>query len=108
VIDGIKVLTKRADGMDPKDLRDFGDKLRDKLGSASWHSARSRTRGEYYRDGLERPYFPVSRRPDHQGNGGHSWRHGRRQADLAQSGGKDPAKLDAALDALYAIINKKT
>jgi alanyl-tRNA synthetase len=26
--------------------------------------------------------------------------------DLAQSGGKDPGKLDAALDALYAIIKR--
>jgi len=26
---------------------------------------------------------------------------------MAQSGGKDPAKLDAALEALYAIISKK-
>jgi len=26
--------------------------------------------------------------------------------DMAQSGGKDPGKLDAALDALYGIIKK--
>ena len=31
-IQGVKVLVKRTDGMDSKDLRDFGDKLRDKLG----------------------------------------------------------------------------
>jgi len=27
--------------------------------------------------------------------------------DLAQSGGKDPEKLDAALEALYTVIEKK-
>jgi len=27
--------------------------------------------------------------------------------DLAQSGGKDPGKLDAALEALYTIIKNK-
>jgi alanyl-tRNA synthetase len=27
--------------------------------------------------------------------------------DMAQAGGKDPRKLDAALDALYTIISKK-
>jgi len=26
--------------------------------------------------------------------------------DFAQSGGKDPAKLDAALEALYTIVQK--
>jgi alanyl-tRNA synthetase len=28
------------------------------------------------------------------------------KADLAQSGGKDPGKLDAALDALYEAVKK--
>jgi alanyl-tRNA synthetase len=28
--------------------------------------------------------------------------------DLAQAGGKDPAKLDAALDAVFRIIEKTT
>jgi alanyl-tRNA synthetase len=28
------------------------------------------------------------------------------KADLAQSGGKDPGKLDAALDAFYDVVKK--
>ena len=42
-IHGVKVLVKRVDGMDSKDLRDFGDKLRDKLSvRILWPSGRSR------------------------------------------------------------------
>src|SRR3989304_10414984 len=33
LVDGVRVLAKRVDGTGPKELRDFGDKLRDRVGS---------------------------------------------------------------------------
>jgi alanyl-tRNA synthetase len=106
-INGIKVLAKRVDGMDAKDLRDFGDKLRDKLGSGIL--ALGSVKDEkvslivmvtkdlttrFHAGNIIKEMAPVL-----GGTGGG-------KADLAQSGGKDPGKLDAALDALYAIIKK--
>ena len=108
VIGGVKVLAKRADGMDAKDLRDFGDKLRDKLGSGILALGSAKDDkvslivmvSKDLTDRFSAGTIIKEMAPILGGTGG-----GR--ADLAQSGGKDPAKLDAALDALYAIINKK-
>ncbi len=106
-INGVKVLVKRADGMDARDLRDFGDKLRDKLGSGVLALGS-------VKDDKVSLIVMVSKdlmQRFHSGNiikemasilGG----TGGGKADLAQSGGKDPGKLDAALEALYAIIKK--
>lgn len=107
VIDGIKVLTKRADGMDPKDLRDFGDKLRDKLGSGILALGS-------VKDEKVSIIVMVSKDLTSRFHAGQIIKEmasilggtGGGKPDLAQSGGKDPAKLDAALDALYAIIKK--
>ncbi|HSB34729.1 MAG TPA: DHHA1 domain-containing protein, partial [Nitrospirota bacterium] len=104
---GVKVLVKRADGMDPKDLRDFGDKLRDRLGSGilALGSAKDDkvslivmvtkdlTR-RFHAGNIIKQMAPIL-----GGTGGG-------KPDLAQSGGKDPGKLDAALDALYEIVKK--
>jgi alanyl-tRNA synthetase len=93
--------------MDAKDLRDFGDKLRDKLGSGIL--ALGSVKDEkvslivmvtkdlttrFHAGNIIKEMAPVL-----GGTGGG-------KADLAQSGGKDPGKLDTALDALYAIIKK--
>ena len=107
-IKGVKVLAKRADGMDAKDLRDFGDKLRDKLGSGilalgsvkddkvSLIVMVSKDLTSRYQAGtIIKEMAPIL-----GGTGGG-------KPDLAQSGGKDPAKLDAALEALYAIVEKR-
>jgi alanyl-tRNA synthetase len=107
-INGVKVLVKRADNMDPRDLRDFGDKLRDKLGSGIL-ALGSATDDKVSlivmvsKDLMGR--FPAGKIIKDMaailgGTGGG-------KPDLAQSGGKDPAKLDAALDALYTIVKKK-
>jgi alanyl-tRNA synthetase len=106
-INGVKVLAKRADGMDAKDLRDFGDKLRDKLGSGVLALGSVKDdkvslivmvskdlTGRYHAGSLIKEMASIL-----GGTGGG-------KPDLAQSGGKDPGKLDQALDALYAIINK--
>jgi alanyl-tRNA synthetase len=106
-INGVKVLVKRADGMDSKDLRDFGDKLRDKLGSGilalgsvkddkvSLIVMVSKDLTQRFHAGnIIKEMAPVL-----GGTGGG-------KADLAQSGGKDPGTLDAALEALYNAIKK--
>ncbi len=106
-IQGVKVLVKRADGMDSKDLRDFGDKLRDKLGSGilalgsvkddkvSLIVMVSKDLTQRFHAGnLIKEMAPIL-----GGTGGG-------KADLAQSGGKDPGKLDAALEALYDAVKK--
>jgi alanyl-tRNA synthetase len=106
-INGISVLAKRADGVDPKDLRDFGDKLRDKLGSGVLALGSVKDdkvslivmvtkdlTGRFHAGQIIKEMAAIL-----GGTGGG-------KADLAQSGGKDPGKLDAALDALYEIVKK--
>jgi alanyl-tRNA synthetase len=104
---GVKVLVKRADGMDPKELRDFGDKLRDKLGSGILALGSAKDDKVSLIVMVTKDLIPRF----HAGNiikqmapilGG----TGGGKPDLAQSGGKDPGKLDAALDALYEIVKK--
>ncbi len=107
-IKGIKVLARRADGMEAKDLRDFGDKLRDKLGSGVLALGSVKDdkvslivmvskdlTGRFHAGNIIKQLAPIL-----GGTGGG-------KPDTAQSGGKDPSKLDAALEALYAIINKE-
>jgi alanyl-tRNA synthetase len=106
-VHGISVLVKRADGMDAKDLRDFGDKLRDKLGSgilalgsvkddkASLIVMVSKDLTQRFHAGtIIKEMAPIL-----GGTGGG-------KADLAQSGGKDPGKLDAALESIYEVVKK--
>ncbi len=105
MINGIKVLAKRADGMDPKDLRQFGDKLRDRLASGILALGSVKD---------EKVSLIVMVSKDLMGrfHAGHIIKEmaavlggtGGGKPDLAQSGGKDPGKLDAALEALYTII----
>jgi len=107
-INGVRVLVKRADGMDSKDLRDFGDKLRDKLGSGILALGSAK-------DGKVSLIVMVSKDLTGRFHAGHIIKDmaailggtGGGKPDLAQSGGKDPEKLDEALEALYTIIKKK-
>jgi len=106
-IQGVKVLVKRADGMDSKDLRDFGDKLRDKLGSGILALGS-------VKDGKVSLIVMVSKDLTQRFHAGKLIKEmapilggtGGGKADLAQSGGKDPGKLDAALEALYDAVKK--
>ncbi|HYA86506.1 MAG TPA: alanine--tRNA ligase [Nitrospirota bacterium] len=106
-INGVKVLVKRMDNMEQKDLRDFGDKLREKLGTGilALGSAKDEKvilivmvshdlTNRFHAGKIIKEIAPIL-----GGTGGG-------KPDLAQSGGKDPGKLDAALDALYGIIKK--
>jgi alanyl-tRNA synthetase len=107
MINGVRVLARRVENMDPKDLRDFGDKLRDniKSGVLALGSVKDdkvslivmvskdlTTR--FHAGTIIKEMAPIL-----GGTGGG-------KADLAQSGGKDPGKLDAALDALYDAVKK--
>jgi alanyl-tRNA synthetase len=107
-INGVKVLAKRVDNMEQKELRDFGDKLRDKLGSGILAVGSAK-------DDKVSLIVMVTKDLAARFNAGQIIKDmaailggtGGGKADMAQSGGKDPAKLDAALEALYAIISKK-
>jgi alanyl-tRNA synthetase len=108
LLDGVRVLAKRVDGMDPKELREFGDKLRDRLGSGIL------ALGSAKEDKVSLIVMVTKdlTKRFHAGQlikdlavilGG----TGGGKPDLAQSGGKDPEKLDAALEALFTAIEKK-
>ncbi len=104
-INGIKSLAKRVDGLEQKELRDFGDKLRDKLGSGILALGSSK-------DGKVSLIVMVSKDLTARYHAGKIIKDmaailggtGGGKPDMAQSGGKDPEKLDAALEALYTII----
>ena len=106
-INGVKVLVKRMDNMEQKDLRDFGDKLRDKLGTGilALGSAKNEKVSLIVMVSNDLTYrFHAGQIIKEMalilgGTGGG-------KPDMAQSGGKDPRKLDTALDALYGIIKK--
>ena len=107
-INGVRVLAKRVDNMEQKDLRDFGDKLRDKLGSGILALGSAK-------DGKVSLVVMVSKDLLGRFHAGHIIKDmasilggtGGGKPDLAQAGGKDPGKLDEALEALYTIIKKK-
>ena len=106
-MNGVRVLAKRLDNMEQKDLRDFGDKLRDKLGSGILALGSAK-------DGKVSLIVMVSKDLSGRFHAGHIIKDmavilggtGGGKPDLAQSGGKDPGKLDEALEALYTIIKK--
>jgi alanyl-tRNA synthetase len=91
--------------MDAKDLRDFGDKLRDKLGSGVLALGTAK-------DDKVSLIVMVSKDLTNRYQAGQIIKEmatliggtGGGKPDLAQAGGKDAAKLDAALDALYTIV----
>ncbi|HSQ78567.1 MAG TPA: alanine--tRNA ligase [Nitrospirota bacterium] len=106
-MNGVRVLAKRLDNMEQKDLRDFGDKLRDKLGSGILALGSAK-------DGKVSLIVMVSKDLTGRFHAGHIIKNmavilggtGGGKPDLAQSGGKDPENLDEALEALYTIIKK--
>jgi alanyl-tRNA synthetase len=107
VINGVRVLARRVENMDPKDLRDFGDKLRDNMKSGILALGLAKDdkvslvvmvtkdlTAKYHAGNLIKEMAAIL-----GGTGGG-------KPDLAQAGGKDPSKLDAALEALYTAVEK--
>ena len=107
MIKGVRVLARRVENMDPKDLRDFGDKLRDNIKSGILALGLSKEDKVSVVVMVSKDLVPRF----HAGNlikemavvlGG----TGGGKPDFAQAGGKDPSKLDAALQELYAAVER--
>jgi hypothetical protein len=99
MINGVRVLARRVENMDPKDLRDFGDKLRDNIKSGILALGSVKDNKVSLIVMVSKDLVPVSRRQLSSRKWLQSWAAGGGKADLAQSGGKVP-KLDAALGRL--------
>jgi alanyl-tRNA synthetase len=97
-IAGIKVLAKHLDGADPKTLRETVDQLKNKLGTAALVLATVKDDKVSLVAGVSKDATDkikagelvnfVAQQVGGKGGG---------RADMAQAGGSDPAKLDAAL-----------
>jgi len=107
MIKGVRVLARRVENMDPKDLRDFGDKLRNNIKSGILGLGLAKDDKVSIVVMVSKDLVPRF----HAGNlikemaavlGG----TGGGKPDLAQAGGKDPSKLDAALAELYAAVER--
>ncbi|MCH7694774.1 MAG: alanine--tRNA ligase [Proteobacteria bacterium] len=107
-IEGIKVLAKHLDGVDPKTLRETVDQLKNKLGTAALvlatvqNSKISLVAG-VTKDSIDRIKAGdlvnfVARQVGGRGGG---------RADMAQAGGNDPSELDAALASVPAWIKQQ-
>jgi alanyl-tRNA synthetase len=107
-IKGIKVISHRIDGMDPKDLRELADKVRDSLGSGIVLLASVKDEqaamvamvtkdltGQYKAGDLLRQ---VAASAGGRGGG---------KPDIAQGGTKETDKLDKAINSLYDIIKQQ-
>jgi alanyl-tRNA synthetase len=102
---GVKVLAHRVDNLERAQMRTLVDQMRDKLGSGVVVLG-STTNGNVSlivgvtkdltsRIQAGKVIGPVAQRVGGKGGG---------RPDLAEAGGKDPAALDAALDATYGVV----
>ncbi len=105
-VNGIKVISKRIDGMDMNSLRQLGDKTRDSINSVVI------VFGSVLEDKVS---FVAMATKDLVGKGIHAGNIIREVAkvtggggggrpDMAQAGGKDPSKIDEALSNVKDII----
>ena len=100
-IDGLKVLARKIEGVDPKSLRDTLDQLKNKLGSAAivlgvCDGSKVRLIAGVTKDQTSRIKAgdlinAVALQVGGKGGG---------RADMAQAGGNNPAALDAALQSV--------
>jgi alanyl-tRNA synthetase len=104
-VNGVAVVAGRIDGLDGDGLRAVADRLRDRLGSGivcvgSVLDGKVNLVAAVTKD-LTRRYHAgklVQEVARAVGGGGGG------RPDLAQAGGKEPAKLDAALDSVYDAV----
>lgn len=107
-LNGISVVASRVEGVDDKGLRELADRLRDKLHPAivvlgavqgdrvSLLAAVSKEVTKHYHAGnIIKQIAPLV------GGGGGG------RPDFAQAGGKNPARLDEALQKVYELIEKE-
>jgi alanyl-tRNA synthetase len=105
-VDGVTVLAAEVEGADDRGLRDLADRLREQIRSGV--IVLGTTRGEralllaaVTRDLTKRYHAGeiIKRIAPLVGGGGGG------KPDLAQAGGKDPARLRQALEAVYQIVS---
>jgi alanyl-tRNA synthetase len=105
-VNGIKVVTRRADGIDPRALRELADRLRQKYASAVVVLGSDLGEGKVallvavtadLTDRIKAGDIIKQIAPIVGGSGG-----GR--SDLAQAGGRDADKLDAALEKVPSLV----
>jgi alanyl-tRNA synthetase len=106
-VDGVRVVTARADDLDPRGLRELGDRIRAQL-----------TRGVIVLGaaGEGRVAWVAMVTPDLKGtvHAGHLVREvarltggdGGGRPDLAEAGGKDPGQIETALRAVEGIVRR--
>jgi len=104
-VEGIKVLAARVDGVDPKTLRDTVDQLKNKLGAAAIVLGTANdgkvsliagvTAGETARVHAGKLVGAVAQQVGGKGGG---------RPDMAQAGGTEPDKLDAALASVEGLV----
>ncbi|WP_420263967.1 alanine--tRNA ligase [Candidatus Magnetominusculus dajiuhuensis] len=104
-VDGVKVLVSKRDGLDQKSLRDFADKLKEKLGSgiiiaASTMDGQSSFIAMVTKDLTDKYHAGKILKEVADLAGG----RGGGRADMAQGGTKDLDKADFALNSVYHII----
>ncbi|MBI5027025.1 MAG: alanine--tRNA ligase [Nitrospirae bacterium] len=105
VINGIKVLAHRVDGLDIKALRNLADTLKDKIDSGVLVLGSTLNGQASYvtmvtKDLMNRLHAGEILKEVTGGKGG-----GR--ADMAQGGTKDIENIDTALNSVYEIVRKK-
>jgi alanyl-tRNA synthetase len=104
-VNGVTVLATRVEGLDDKGLRDLADRLRDRVQSGVVVLAAAQGEkamllavvtkdlvGRFHAGNIIKQLAPIV------GGGGGG------RPDFAQAGGKDPTKLDAAVEAAYALV----
>lgn len=107
-VDGVKVLSHRADHLSPEELREHADRLRDRVGSGVV-VAGSENKGKV---ALIAMVTNDLTRKIHAGNlikevaritgGG-----GGGRPDMAQAGGTDASKLDEALNKVFDLVHEQ-
>ncbi|MEK6678381.1 MAG: alanine--tRNA ligase, partial [Nitrospirota bacterium] len=105
VIEGVRVLSKKVDGLDMKDLRTFGDSLRDKIKSGVIALGSSKDDKVsivvMVTKDVQEKYSAVDIVKEIAGIVGGS---GGGRPDMAQAGGKDAGRLDEAMEKVYSVV----
>ena len=107
IVDGATIVISQVDGVDAKQLRDIADQLKEKLGSgvvvlASAGEANVNLVASVSKD-LTKKFHAgniVKELAAMVGGGGGG------RPDFAQAGGKDPAKIDAALKRAEELVRQ--